>query len=116
MGPTKSKDFETSKVMGPYLVTPDDVPPIESLVLRVCVNDEVWFEGPLGTLAFSFEEAIAYVSQEETLEVGDFFGSGPPAGSAGFELGRWIKPGDVVSCTVDSLGTLSNQVVRASSP
>jgi 2-keto-4-pentenoate hydratase/2-oxohepta-3-ene-1,7-dioic acid hydratase in catechol pathway len=112
MGPTKSKDFETSKIMGPYLVTPDEVPAIEDLVLEVRVNDEVWFRGKLGTLAFSFEEVIAFVSQEETLEVGDFFGSGPPAGSAGFEMGRWIKPGDTVSCTVESLGTLSNQVVR----
>jgi 2-keto-4-pentenoate hydratase/2-oxohepta-3-ene-1,7-dioic acid hydratase in catechol pathway len=38
-------------------------------------------------------EMIAHVSRDETLRVGDFFGSGPLAYSVGFELDRWIKPG-----------------------
>jgi hypothetical protein len=32
LGPTKSKDFETSKVMGPCLVTADELPSVESLM------------------------------------------------------------------------------------
>lgn len=57
-------------------------------------------------------QLIAHVSRDETLNVGDFFGSGPPAYSAGFELDRWIKPGDVVECEIEGVGTLSNPIVR----
>jgi 2-keto-4-pentenoate hydratase/2-oxohepta-3-ene-1,7-dioic acid hydratase in catechol pathway len=46
------------------------------------------------------------------LEVGDFFGSGPPAYSVGFELDRWIKPGDTVACEIAGIGILSNRIVR----
>jgi len=53
------------------------------------------------------------VSRDETLDVGDFFGSGPPAYSVGFELDRWIRPGDVVECEIEGIGTLSNRIVRA---
>jgi predicted Zn-dependent peptidase len=52
------------------------------------------------------------LSRDEMVNVGDFFGSGPPAFSVGFELDRWIKPGDVVSCEIEGVGILSNRIVR----
>lgn len=113
MGPAKAKDFYTSKIMGPSLVTPDEVGDVENLGLKIRVNGETWFEGKLGNWAFTFEQVIAYVSRDETLEVGDFFGSGPPAYSAGFEINKWIKPGDLVECEIDKLGVLSNTIVKA---
>ena len=76
------------------------------------VNNEVWFDGRLGKLAFTFAEFIAYVSRDETLQVGDFFGSGPPKGSAGFEIDRWMKPGDLLECEIQGIGILSNRIVR----
>jgi len=76
------------------------------------VNGEVWFDGRLSGWAFTFGQLIAHVSRDETLKVGDFFGSGPPAYSVGFELDRWIKAGDVVECEIESVGTLSNPIVR----
>ena len=112
MGPAKAKDFETSKIMGPYLVTADELPDIGSMKLTTKVNDEVWFEGAIEGWAFSFADLIAYVSREETLQVGEFFGSGPPAYSCGFEIDRWVKPGDVVSCEIEGVGTLTNRIVR----
>jgi len=45
--------------------------------------------------------------------VGDFFGSGPPANSVGFEIDRWVKPGDVMECEIEGIGTLSNRIVRS---
>lgn len=113
MGPAKAKDFETSKIMGPCLVTADEIPSVEKLGLTVRVNDEVWFDGAISGWSFTFAELMAYVSRDETLEVGDFFGSGPPAYSVGFEIDRWIKPGDVVACEIEGVGVLSNQIVRA---
>jgi 2-keto-4-pentenoate hydratase/2-oxohepta-3-ene-1,7-dioic acid hydratase in catechol pathway len=112
MGPQKAKDFETSKIMGPCLVTADELGDPDGLKLVTRVNGEVWFEGSFSGWAFTFAELIAHVSRQETLEVGDFFGSGPPAYSVGFEMDRWIKPGDVVECEVEGIGVLSNEIVR----
>ena len=113
MGPAKSKDFATSKVMGPYLVTADELPHPDNLRMVTRVNGEIWFDGRISGWAFTFEQLIAHVSRDETVNVGDFFGSGPPAFSVGFEIDRWIKPGDVVSCEIEGVGTLSNTIVRA---
>ena len=112
LGPTKSKDFETSKVMGPCLVTADELPSVDNLRLTNRVNGEVWFDGRLSGWAFTFAQLIAHVSRDETLEVGDFFGSGPPANSVGFEMNRWIKPGDVIECEIEGIGVLANRIVR----
>lgn len=112
MGPAKAKDFETSKIMGPCLVTADEIPSVEKLGLKVWVNDEVWFDGAISGWSFSFAELMAYVSRDEALEVGDFFGSGPPAYSVGFEIDRWVKPGDTVACEIEGIGMLSNRIVR----
>jgi 2-keto-4-pentenoate hydratase/2-oxohepta-3-ene-1,7-dioic acid hydratase in catechol pathway len=113
LGPAKSKDFETSKVMGPYLVTPDEVPNIANPRFIVRINGEAWFDGRLSGWAFTFPQVIAHVSRDETLEVGDFFASGPPANSVGFEINRWVKPGDVMECEIEGIGRLSNRIVRA---
>lgn len=115
LGPTKAKDFETSKVFGPCLVTADELPSIDNLRMTTRVNGEVWFDGKLGNWAFTFAEFIAYVSRDEWLEVGDFFGSGPPAFSVGFEINRWIKPGDVLECEIEGVGKLINTIVRETS-
>ena len=112
MGPAKAKDFETSKITGPYLVTADELPNPDNLRMVTRVNGETWFDGRLSGWAFTFAELIAYVSRDETLNVGDFFGSGPPARSVGFEIDRWIEPGDVVECEIEGIGVLSNTIVR----
>ena len=112
MGSAKAKDFETSKIMGPCLVTADELQSVDALRLVTRVNGEVWFDGRLSNWAFTFEDLIAYVSRDETVNVGDFFGSGPPAHSVGFEIDRWIKPGDVVECEIEGIGVLSNSIVR----
>jgi 2-keto-4-pentenoate hydratase/2-oxohepta-3-ene-1,7-dioic acid hydratase in catechol pathway len=112
MGPAKAKDFETSKIMGPCLVTADELANPDNLRLVTRVNGEVWFDGRLANWAFTFAQFIAYVSRDETLSVGDFFGSGPPAHSVGFEIDRWIKPGDIVECEIEGIGVLSNRIVR----
>jgi 2-keto-4-pentenoate hydratase/2-oxohepta-3-ene-1,7-dioic acid hydratase in catechol pathway len=112
MGPAKAKDFDTSKIMGPCLVTADELLNPDNLRIVTRVNGETWFDGRLSGWAFTFAEFIAYVSRDETVNVGDFFGSGPPAHSVGFEIDRWVKPGDVVECEMEGIGILSNTIVR----
>ena len=111
LGPAKGKDFDTSNAIGPWLVTPDDVPEPYDLKMTARVNDQVWCESSSGEMHHTFEEIIAYVSRDETLYPGDFIASGTAPGGCGLELDRWLQVGDVVALEVERLGTLRNRVV-----
>ncbi len=111
-GPAKGKDFDTSKVMGPCLVTPDEFG-AQPHRMAAWVNGEQWSEGWTHGMHWSFADLIAYVSQSETLQPGDFLGSGACGTGCGLELNRWVQPGDVIELSVDGLGTLRNRLVKA---
>lgn len=110
LGPAKSKDFDTGNSIGPWLVTPDEVP--DEITLRARVNGEEWSCGTSSEMHFSFPEIIEYISRDETLYPGDFVGSGTIPGGCGLELDRWLQPGDVVELEATPLGILQNRVVR----
>ncbi len=110
-GPAKGKDFDTSKVLGPCLVTPDEFE-TGSHRMTARINGELWSEGWTGDMHWSFADLIAYISESETLKPGDFLGSGACGTGCGLELGRWLQPGDVVELSVEGIGTLRNRVVR----
>jgi 2-keto-4-pentenoate hydratase/2-oxohepta-3-ene-1,7-dioic acid hydratase in catechol pathway len=111
LGPAKSKDFDSGNVLGPFLVTPDEVPDPYSLGMQARINGEQWSSGNSSRMHFTFEQIIAAISEDETLYPGDFIGSGTVPGGCGFELNRWLKPGDIVELEVDWLGILRNRVV-----
>ena len=114
LGPAKGKDFDTGNAMGPFLVTPDEIPDPYALTMVARVNGEEWSRGNSRAMHFRFEELIAYVSRSESLYPGDFFGSGTVGGGCGLEHGRWLKPGMTVELEVSGLGVLRNHVVTAS--
>jgi 2-keto-4-pentenoate hydratase/2-oxohepta-3-ene-1,7-dioic acid hydratase in catechol pathway len=113
LGPAKSKDFDTGNVLGPFLVTPDEVPDPYSLSMLARVNGEAWSRGNSGQMHYSFEEILAYISRDETLHPGEFIGSGTVPSGCGLELDRWIQPGDTIELEVASLGVLRNRVMRS---
>ena len=112
LGPAKGKDFRTGTVLGPWIVTAEELPDPYNLAMRVRVNGEVWSEGHSGTIHWRFEQMIAHASRSETLYPGEVFGSGTVGRGCGLELGRWLKPGDVVELEVEGIGVLRNRVVR----
>jgi 2-keto-4-pentenoate hydratase/2-oxohepta-3-ene-1,7-dioic acid hydratase in catechol pathway len=93
-------------------VTPDEVGDPATLAMSVRINGEVWAESTPGEMQWTFPEIISYTSQDETLNVGDVLGSGTVNRGCGFEIDRWIKPGDTVEIVADRIGTLRNRVVR----
>lgn len=112
LGPTKGKSFDFGNAIGPWIVTPDEVPDITALKVAARVNGEVWAQSTTANMLQSFEDIIAFVSQSETLHAGEFFGSGTVGGCCGLEMDRWLKPGDVVELEIERLGVLRNRVVR----
>ncbi len=107
-GPFKGKDFAWG--LGPWIVTPDEMPDVLRTSMRVLVNGEVWAQSTPGEMQWSFEEMISYTSQDETLNVGDVLGSGTVNHGCGFELERWISVGDVVELEATGLGVLRNRI------
>ena len=113
LGPAKGKDFDTGNVMGPYLVTPDEVPDPYVLAMTVRVNGEVWSTGNSRAMTHHFERILAHISRDETVFPGEVIGSGTVGGGCGLEIGRWIQIGDVVELEVERLGVLRNRIVAS---
>ena len=115
-GPTwaKGKCCDTFTPVGPWLVTPDDVPDPQSLGLRLSVNGQVRQSGSTGAMAFEVADLLCYLSNLMTLEPGDLVLTGTPAGVAASmpEPRPYLRHGDVVELEVSGLG-LQRTTVRA---
>jgi 2-keto-4-pentenoate hydratase/2-oxohepta-3-ene-1,7-dioic acid hydratase in catechol pathway len=114
LGPAKGKSFDGSNVLGPYIVTPDEIGDPQGLRVAVRVNGETRSRADTSGMLFSFEEILAYASQDETIHAGEFFGSGTVGGCCGLEIGRFLESGDVIELDVEKIGVLRNTVVRQS--
>lgn len=110
LGPAKGKDFATS--LGPAIVTKDEIKNPYNLSMKAYVNGEKWSDGSTSTMYRSFPELIEYVSQHETLLPGDILGSGTVGLGCGLELGKSLKPNDVVVLEVEGIGQLRNKVIK----
>ena len=121
LGPHKAKDFATS--LGPYIVTPDELP-YEDGRLRieawVTVNGREVTRSDASEKHFGWPEIVAHAARDTRLRPGDVLGSGTLAGGCLLELGpqdfgdgreRWIEPGDVVALHAEGLGTLETPIV-----
>jgi len=80
----------------------------------VRVNGETRASADTSGMLFSFEEILAYASQDETIHAGEFFGSGTVGGCCGLEIGRFLESGDTIELEVERIGVLRNKVLRQS--
>lgn len=104
----KGKSCETFNPLGPWLVTPDEVPDPGKLTLRLSVNGTERQHGSTSDMVFPVAGIIRYLSQIMVLHPGDVINTGTPAGVA---LGRpepkpYLRDGDVVESGIDGLGTM----------
>ncbi len=111
MGPSKAKDWDGSNVLGPCLVTADELDGT-ALRMTVRVNGETWGEESSANMHHSFADLIAYASQAQTIYPGEVFGSGTASGGSGLELDRRLEEGDVVELEIAGIGVLRNSIGR----
>ncbi|MFD9126081.1 fumarylacetoacetate hydrolase family protein [Kitasatospora sp. NPDC059571] len=108
------KSCETFNPLGPWLVTPEDVPDPQALALRLSVDGVLRQDGSTKDMIFDVPYLVWYLSQYLVLHPGDVINTGTPAGVA---LGRpdtpYLRPGDTVELTVDSLGRQSQTFAAA---
>ena len=110
---TKGKSAPSFGPIGPWLVTPDEVPDVQDLAMQLRVNGETMQCGSTRTMIFSVAFLVAYISRFMKLEPGDIITTGTPPGvGLGMKPPQFLKPGDVVELAIDGLGR-QRQEIRA---
>jgi len=111
---TRGKSPDTFCPIGPWLVTPDEVPDPHALGIRSRVNGEVRQNSTTALLVHRIPKLIEYSSAAMTLEPGDIIATGTPTGVGMHRKPPlFLKPGDVVEIEIDGVGTIRNPVVAA---
>ena len=111
---TPGKNFDNTGAIGPYVVTPDEVPAGASgLKIESRVGDEILQSSNTGNMIWSVAQTIATISEYTTLEPGDLIAMGTPpgVGHAKKPNPRWLVPGEVVDIEIEGIGICSNPIV-----
>jgi acylpyruvate hydrolase len=109
----QGKSPDGSAPMGPWLVTKDELPDPTGLDIYLTVNGEERQRSNTSNLVFSVPRLIEYLSSIMTLEPGDVILTGTPGGvGVAMDPPTFLQEGDVVSITVDKVGTLENTVKK----
>jgi 2-keto-4-pentenoate hydratase/2-oxohepta-3-ene-1,7-dioic acid hydratase in catechol pathway len=112
LGPAKGKDFDTGNVLGPWIVTRDEIGDPHALDMDARVNGERWGGGNSRDMHHKWPAILAHISASETLRAGEVIGSGTVGTGCGLELGRRLSPGDVVELEIEKIGVLRNRIIQ----
>lgn len=107
------KSLDGTCPMGPWIVSKDHVPHPYDLEIKTKVNGETRQHARTSLFLFPIDEIIATISKGITLEPGDIIATGTPAGvGKGFKPPRYLKDGDVIEITIESIGTLKSIISK----
>lgn len=102
------KNRDGGTVLGPWLVSADEVPDPQALALRTRVNGQVVQQGTTANMIHTVAALIEYLSAFMTLNPGDIILTGTPEGVVN------VNVGDLVECEIDGIGTLVNTLCASS--
>lgn len=102
------KSLDGFTPIGPCIVTADEIPAPPALAIRSYVNGELRQNSNTDMLMNDIAHIITDLSQGMTLKAGTIIATGTPAGvGMGFEPPNFLKPGDIVTCEIEKIGTLT---------
>ena len=105
------KSLDGFTPIGPCIVTADQIAYPPALDISAAVNGETRQHSNTALFITSIGQALEELSRGMTLLPGTILSTGTPAGvGMGFDPPKFLKPGDVVECTVQGIGTLRNTV------
>jgi 2-keto-4-pentenoate hydratase/2-oxohepta-3-ene-1,7-dioic acid hydratase in catechol pathway len=110
LGTGKGKDFDGSNVLGPCIVTADEIPDPYQLSMVARVNGEEISRGNTSEMHWRFEDCIEYAARSQTLYAGEVFGSGTVGNGSTIELGVTLKRGDVIELEIEKIGVLRTAI------
>ena len=109
---TKGKSCDTYGPTGPWLVTKDEISDPQNLNMALDVNGTRCQTGNTKTMIFSVAQIISHLSQLSTLHAGDVITTGTPPGvGMGMDPRQFLQVGDVMTLSIDGLGTQKQNVV-----
>ena len=111
---TPGKNFDSTGAIGPFVVTPDEVPKgAAGLKIESRVGAEILQSSNTANMIWSVAQTIATISEYTTLEPGDLIAMGTPpgVGHAKKPNPRWLVPGEVVDIEIEGIGICSNPIV-----
>lgn len=111
---TPGKNFDGTGAIGPFVVTPDEVPAgAAGLKIESRIGSEVLQSSNTANMIWSVAQTIATISEYTTLEPGDLIAMGTPpgVGHAKKPHPRWLVPGEVVDIEIENIGICSNPIV-----
>lgn len=107
----RGKSLDGFCVMGPWIVTRDELPMPLHLNVESRLNGEVRQHSNTRAFIRDIPTLVSELSRGITLEPGDIIVSGTPAGvGLGFDPPRYMKPGDVIECEIEGIGVLRNKI------
>ena len=112
----KGKGCDTFGPVGPWMVSADEVKDPQTLAMWLDVNGQRRQSGTTATMIFGVAELVAYCSRFMTLWPGDLISTGTPPGVG---MGKkpnpvFLKPGDVMTLTIEGLGQQKQKVLAYS--
>ena len=111
---TPGKNFDNTGAIGPFTVTPDDLPDGASgLKIESRVGDEILQSSNTANMIWDVRKVIATISEYTTLEPGDLIASGTPpgVGHAKKPNPRWLKPGETVEIEIEGIGICASPII-----
>ena len=106
------KSLDGFTPMGPCIVTADEIAFPPALAISSSVNGELRQSSNTSLFLNSIQEVLEELTAAMTLLPGTIIATGTPAGVCmGFDPPKFLKPGDVVTCAIEGIGTLTNPVV-----
>ncbi len=110
------KSFENFAPMGPWFTSADEIGNPNDLLIQCSLNGDMMQNESTEDMAFYVPEIIAFISSVCELRTGDLIFTGSPAGvGQGQNPKRFLRDGDVLSTSIEKLGTITNTFRRAKS-
>ena len=109
-GPNRSKDFSKGNGLGPFLVTPDEIPSPLSLDGTTKIGTRLTWRGSTSEYTMQPEELVSYFRRIYTFLPGIVLGMGTVPGCTGLDNDQWVNPDEMIEITFDGLGTLHQHI------
>ncbi len=110
---TPGKNFDATGPIGPYSVTPDELPAgADGLKIECRVGDEILQSANTSEMLWPVAKTIATISEFATLEPGDYIAMGTPPGVGHARTPqRWLRPGETVEVEIEGIGVCASPIV-----
>ena len=106
----QGKCHDTFAPFGPCIVPAWSISDPQGVMMTLTVNKDEMQKDTTKNMIWTLREQISYLSTIVTLEPGDVIATGTPTG-VGMGRGVYLKAGDVVTATIDGIGSITNKVV-----